>query len=133
FRTTQAAGSTDVSFVIPLADGSQATLTVDATSKVARIDAPTDAIPVVRRLVQSLDVARPATDVTDVVTLQNADPALISRAMALAGGKAPSVANERRHIGQFVTMVFQPGANEEEQEDNNRQGRDDQRPPEPQN
>jgi len=106
----------DRSFVVPLADGDQGLLTIDEKAKSVRLEGPDASIPVLRRLVQSLDVSRPASNVADVVTLQHAEPASITRAMMLAGAPKPSVAHSRQHIGQFVTMVFQPDEQRTEDE-----------------
>lgn len=110
------------SFVVPLPEGNQGLLTIDEAAKVVQLDAPDAAIPVLRKLVQSLDVARSASNVADVVTLQHAEPASITRAMMLAGAPRPSVANSRQHIGQFVTMVFQPEAQQAEEEAQDAEG-----------
>jgi general secretion pathway protein D len=130
FRPASTGGS-EAAFIVPLADGSEGLVTVDDKSKTARIGAPSNALPVLRRLVQSLDVERPASSVTDVVTLQKAQPATIARAMKLAGAPTPSEANNRQHIGQFVTMVFQPRdeGDDERRDDRNQPGQDDQPPP----
>jgi type II secretion system protein D len=104
---------------IPAGKHSEAMLVVDHQRETVTIDAPQEMIDSWRRVVQSIDASPAVGDQqVGVVPFDRADPKKIQRAIQLvhAAGKnhgmTPSQIlrghGRREHIGQFVTLLFQP-------------------------
>ena len=96
-------------------------LVVDHQRDLVMIDAPRQSMESWRRVIQAVDAARDKpSEQTAVVPFAKADPAKIQRAIGLIGAAAKDPAavakmlaaaagaRRRAHIGQFVSMVFQP-------------------------
>jgi general secretion pathway protein D len=93
----------------------QTTLQVDRRNGQVTIDAPGNSAASWLKVLGAIDATEPrAGQASRVVPLDNADPAMVLRAVslirsAIAGDFAGSpAANRKNHIGQFVSMVFQP-------------------------
>jgi general secretion pathway protein D len=93
----------------------QTTLQVDRRNGQVTIDAPGNSAASWLKVLGAIDATAPqAGQESRVVPLDNADPAMVLRAVslirsAIAGDFAGSpAANRKQHIGQFVSMVFQP-------------------------
>jgi type II secretion system protein D len=110
-------------FRFPPTAAGTASIVVDRRTNVVTISAPQSSAASWQRLLAVLD-SRPASpdEQTSLVPLSSADPATIQRAVALiqqvaAGNdsRSPAAASavdphRKRHIGQFVSMIFQPEA-----------------------
>lgn len=96
-------------------------LVIDHQRDLVMIDAPRQAMDSWRRVIQAVDASREKpSEQTAVVPFAKADPTKIQRAIGLIGAatKDPAAvakmlaaatgARRRAHIGQFVSMVFQP-------------------------
>jgi type II secretion system protein D len=100
-------------FQIQSASG-QTTLEVDRRNGHVNIDAPGNTAGSWLKVLEAIDSAPPQQGhESRVVPLDKADPAMVLRAVSLiraAMGDSPlgATRNQKTHIGQFVSMVFQP-------------------------
>ncbi len=92
----------------------QTTLEVNRSNGQVSIDAPGKTAGSWLKVLQAIDAAAPQPgQESRVVPLDKADPAMVLRAVSLiraAMGESPlgPLRNQKTHIGQFVSMVFQP-------------------------
>ena len=100
-------------FQITSASG-QTTLEVDRRNGHVNIDAPGNTANSWLKVLEAIDAAPPQQGhESRVVPLDKADPTMVLRAVSLiraAMGDSPlgATRNQKTHIGQFVSMVFQP-------------------------
>lgn len=107
-------------FRFPPTAAGNSSIVVDRRNSLVTIAAPQATAPIWHRLMTILD-ARPRSpdEQTSIVPLAKADPTVVQRAIALvqhATNQAEPVppdpraagAHRKRHIGQFVSMMFQP-------------------------
>ena len=118
FGTSRGGETTTVR--LPAGNHSEVLLVVDHQRDTVTIDAPQDTIDSWRRVVQTIDAPPPGHDEqVGVVPFERADPLKIRRAIQLIHTAAKNPAMPRRplavqghgrreHIGQFVSMIFQP-------------------------
>jgi type II secretory pathway component GspD/PulD (secretin) len=119
FGTSRGGETTTVR--IPAGKHSEVLLVVDHQRETVTIDAPQDTIDSWRRVVQTIDASPAGSDKqVGVVPFERADPLKIQRAIQLihTAAKNPSAVpsrplgtngrGRRQHIGQFVSMIFQP-------------------------
>lgn len=88
-------------------------LRVDRKAGEVFVSAPTGMSRAWQKLLQVLDWPRDlARDQAAVVPLEKADPTTVARAISLirAAGMPTTADGKREHIGEFMTMIFQPGA-----------------------
>lgn len=120
FGTSRGGETTTVR--IPAGNHSEVLLVVDHERDIVTVDAPQDSIASWKRVIQTIDAphSKPDSQI-GVVPFDRADPLKIQRAIELihaatknsAAVPARPITNavgkgRRQHIGQFVSMIFQP-------------------------
>ncbi|MDX1946340.1 MAG: secretin N-terminal domain-containing protein [Pirellulaceae bacterium] len=92
----------------------QARVRVEQRGRKVTLQTPEKTAKAWLRVLSTLDAPPRAAEQSQVVALDRADPATIVRAVSLiraaAGGDEidPLLAHRKGHIGQFVSMIFQP-------------------------
>lgn len=94
--------------------GGEAHVAVARSEGKVKVAATSQLAPAVRKLAETLD--RPATrpgEMAQLVTLDRADPATVNRLLNyLQSAARPTnpASGKHQHIGEYVSMLFQPGA-----------------------
>lgn len=117
---------------IPLGDAKPAQMEIDHIKHAITLKGTNPEKALLAKLVQSMDRAPIPAGETRLVSLNTAKPSKIQEAMELirkTTGKFPDT-GERKQIGDFLTMVFQPGENgEKPMEEEENQNPPKQQPP----
>jgi hypothetical protein len=109
-QATQDLATQTASFRLPAGAAGEIVIHIDRRTAQVTVTAPQPTAPSWLNLIKSVDVRRPAGSRLAVVPVTKADPVTINRTISLlkAASALGNSRNKKRHIGQFVSTIFQP-------------------------
>jgi type II secretion system protein D len=109
-QATQDLATQTATFQLPAGASGETVVHIDRRAGQVRVAAPAPTSDAWLRLLKGIDARQVAGNQTAIIPVSKSDPRTIERTIALIkAAKDASVSpHQKRHIGQFVSMLFQP-------------------------
>ena len=109
-QATQDLATQTATFHLPAGASGETVVQIDRRAGQVRVAAPARTAAAWLRLLKGIDARQVAGNQTAVIPVSKSDPRTIERTVALikAAKGASGSSHQKRHIGQFVSMLFQP-------------------------